>query len=89
LILGLAGGLGDFEQVFCGALFVLVYFCFASWALYSVFSLCACALSHFSHSLDCGLRTVVHQAPLSMGFSNQDYWSGQSCPALLQEIFSI
>ena len=31
------------------------------------------------------LWTVAHQAPLSMGFSSQDYWSG--CHALLQGIF--
>ena len=24
-------------------------------------------------------RTVTHQAPLSMGFSRQEYWSGLSC----------
>ena len=24
--------------------------------------------------------TVVHQAPLSMGFSRQEYWSGVPCP---------
>ena len=24
--------------------------------------------------------TVVHQAPLSMGFSKQEYWSGLPCP---------
>ena len=24
--------------------------------------------------------TVAHQAPLSMGFSRQEYWSGLSCP---------
>ena len=23
---------------------------------------------------------VIHQAPLSMGFSRQEYWSGLSCP---------
>ena len=23
---------------------------------------------------------VAHQAPLSMGFSRQEYWSGLSCP---------
>ena len=33
--------------------------------------LCACVLSRFSHA---------HQAPLSMGFSRQEYWSGLSCP---------
>ena len=26
------------------------------------------------------LWTVTHQAPLSMGFSRQEYWSGLSCP---------
>ena len=26
--------------------------------------------------------TVVHQAPLSMGFSRQEYWSGLLCPSL-------
>ena len=31
--------------------------------------------------------TVAHQAPLSMGFSRQEYWSG--CHFLPQEIFSI
>ena len=25
-------------------------------------------------------RTVVHEAPLSMGFSQQEYWSGLSFP---------
>ena len=25
-------------------------------------------------------RTVAHQAPLSMGFSKQEYWSGLPCP---------
>ena len=24
--------------------------------------------------------TVAHQAPLSMGFSRQDYWGGLPCP---------
>ena len=23
---------------------------------------------------------VAHQAPLSLGFSRQEYWSGSSCP---------
>ena len=26
------------------------------------------------------LWTVAHQAPLSMGFSKQEYWSGLPCP---------
>ena len=28
------------------------------------------------------LWTVAHQAPLSMGFSRQEYWSGLTCPPL-------
>ena len=28
----------------------------------------------------CDLWTVIHQAPLSMGFSRQDYWSGLPSP---------
>ena len=29
----------------------------------------------------CNPRTVAHQAPLSMGFSRQEYWSGLPCPS--------
>ena len=28
-------------------------------------------------------RTVAHQAPLSMGFSREEYWSGLLCPPLV------
>ena len=42
-----------------------------------------CVLSHFSRVQLCGtLWTVDHQAPLSMGFSRQEYWSGLPCPTL-------
>ena len=27
------------------------------------------------------LWTAAHQAPLSMGFSRQEYWSGLPCPS--------
>ena len=38
-------------------------------------------LSHFSHVLlFATLWTVACQAPLSMGFSRQEYWSGLPCP---------
>ena len=38
-------------------------------------------LSHFSHvQLFVTLLTVAHHAPLSMGFSRQEYWSGLPCP---------
>ena len=29
----------------------------------------------------CDPWTVAHQAPLSMGFSRQEYWSGLPCPS--------
>ena len=32
-------------------------------------------------------QTVACQAPLSIGFSRQEYWSGQPFPTLLQVIF--
>ena len=35
-------------------------------------------LNRFSHVLL--FATVAHQAPLSMGFSRQEYWSGLPCP---------
>ena len=38
-------------------------------------------LSHFSRvRLFETLWTIAHQAPLSMGFSRQEYWSGLPCP---------
>ena len=48
------------------------------WTLKSVMH--ACMLSHFSHiRLFATLWTVMHQAPLSMEFSRQEYWSGLPC----------
>ena len=52
------------------------------------FKMQACMLSRFScFWLFVTPRAVAHQAPLSMGFSLQEYWSGS--PALLQGIFQI
>ena len=43
--------------------------------------LCAYVLSRFSHvQLFVTLWTVANQAPLSMGFSRQEYWSGLPFP---------
>ena len=40
-----------------------------------------CMLSHFSRvRLFAVPWTVAHQAPLSVGFSRQEYWSGLPCP---------
>ena len=42
---------------------------------------CCAVLSCFSHvRLFAALWTVAHQAPLSMGLSRQEYWSGLPCP---------
>ena len=39
-----------------------------------------CVLSHFSHvQLFVTLWTIACQAPLFMGFSRQEYWSGLPC----------
>jgi len=39
-------------------------------------------LSHFSHvQLFATLWTVAHQAPLSLGFSRQEHWSGVPLPS--------
>ena len=45
---------------------------------------CVCAmLNHFSCvQLFATLWTVAHQAPLFMGFSRQEYWSGLPFPPL-------
>ena len=43
--------------------------------------LSAWVLSHFSHvQLFATLWTVARQAPLTIGFSRQEYWSGLPCP---------
>ena len=43
--------------------------------------MCCVVLSRFSHvQLFVALWTVARQAPLSMRFSRQEYWSGLPCP---------
>ena len=43
----------------------------------------ACMLGHFSCvRLFVTLRTVARKAPLSIGFSRQEYWNGLPCPPL-------
>ena len=40
-----------------------------------------CVLSHFCHVRLFATRwTVARKAPMSMGFSRQEYWSGLPCP---------
>ena len=47
----------------------------------SIFHTRVCVLSFFSHvRLFATPWTVAHQAPLSLGFSRQEYWSALLCP---------
>ena len=47
----------------------------------SSMSLSVCVLSRFSRvQLFATPWTVAHQAPLSVGFPRQEYWSGYPCP---------
>ena len=41
---------------------------------------CVCVLSHFSHVRVSATPMDYSQAPLSMGFSRQEHWSGLPCP---------
>ena len=42
---------------------------------------CVCAKSLQSCPTLCDLWTIARQAPLSMGFSRQEYWGGLPCPS--------
>ena len=43
-------------------------------------------LSHFSHVQLCETpETAAHQAPLSLGFSRQEHWSGLPFPSPMHE----
>ena len=43
-------------------------------------------LSRFSRVRLCTTpETAAHQAPLSLGFSRQEHWSGLPCPSPLHE----
>ena len=51
------------------------------WWVYSNWRVCTCMLSRFSCVWLCAtLWTVAHQAPLCMGFSRQECWSGLPYP---------
>ena len=54
-----------------------------TWAVSLLYAkVCACVPSHFSCvKLFATLWIVAHQAPLSIGFSRQKYWSWLPCPS--------
>ena len=47
--------------------------------------MCRCMLSHSVMSDSATPWTVAHQAPLSMEFSRQEYWSGLPFPGALPD----
>ena len=51
-----------------------------AYTLVYVWVLCLCALSRSVVSDSATPWTVAYQAPLSMEFSRQKYWSGMPCP---------
>ena len=65
-----------------GACWAAVYGVAESWTRLKRLSSLAWVLSHFSCvQLFATLWTVAHQAPLSMGFSRQEYWNRLSFPS--------
>ena len=60
--------------------------CNSRWKCYNLNYVCV--LSHFNHVwLFATPWTVAHQAPLSVGFSRQEYWNGLPLSLLLQVTF--
>ena len=51
---------------------------------------CACMLRHFSHvPLLATSWTLAHEAPLSLGFSRQEHWSGLPFPSPMENSMKI
>ena len=48
--------------------------------IYMCVCVCVCVSSCSVVSDSATSQTVVHQAPLSMGFPRREYWSGLPCP---------
>ena len=62
-------------------MWICVYTQLTHFAIQQKWTQCASVLSCFSRvQLFATLWTIVRQAPLSMGFSRQEYWSGLPCP---------
>ena len=60
---------------------LLSYYCVEIDLISFIYNLYACMLGRFSHvQLFATIWTVVCQAPLSKGFSRQEYWSGLPSP---------
>ena len=65
----------------CGGMRTLLHWCWKVDWEQPLWRQCVRVLSHFSRvRLFSALWTVACQAPLSLGFSRQDHWSGLPCP---------
>ena len=59
---------------------------FGLWLFYQTVLLLLLLLSRFSHVWLCATpETAAHQAPLSLGFFRQEYWSGLPFPSPMHE----
>ena len=75
-------------QLRCWAVAYLKYMCLLSWPFCSLYDF---GISRKQYKWECPLLshirffvtpwTIAHQAPLSMGFSRQEYWSGLPFPS--------
>ena len=71
-------GIYDFQKVILGLQSSLQLFHnFQNLHFYSTFLSVSCSVVSDSATP----QTVAHQAPQSMGFSRQEYWSGLPCPS--------
>ena len=61
----------------------LLYYVWAS--LWAPAPIAAAAKSLQSHQTLCDPWTAVHQAPLPLGFSRQEHWSGLPFPSPMHE----
>ena len=73
----------DISVVATFGLFLTFLYMFACGLIFSFYIyIYIYTLSLFSHVQLCATPwTMVHQAPLSMEFSRQNYWSGLPCPS--------
>ena len=78
LYLTMGEGIYDFQKVILGLQSSLQLFHnFQNLHFYSTFLSVSCSVVSDSATP----QTVAHQAPQSMGFSRQEYWSGLPCPS--------
>ena len=69
------------SQILCPLYMCMCVYIYNIYAYMCLLCACMCMLSHFIHvQLFATPWTVACQAPISMEFSRQEYWSGLPCP---------